>query len=518
MHSFLRLLAIASIASCTPVFAGNLVAKPRATLTLPYKTESLRASFSAGSSFPILHSAGNDVYFQINYDGVIKTVQWPISDGSANIADGELTFRKDIRKTFQRAFILLSPGEGYNVKERLEGGLMQIEIPSNGQTLLVKVREEWFELLLSASDGESGKRSTPEVDAPEALREKHRTKPNLVTPSTFVDAVCLIEGNNGSGTGFILWMDGNHYIITNQHVAFQNLKPTIRTINGETFNPLMVEAASDRDLVRILIAEEAKCFIGRRQPVMGEPVVALGNSQGAGRIIELRGRVNGLAQTEVEITSEIVSGNSGSPLVSLQDGAIVGVATYLEQIDEDSFYTRGTDFDKPRRVGVRIDDDIEWISADWRKAHRSNMAFQQQEAFATETALLMLVLWNAPFSPVELELSDTALSSWLKRRNATVAGLLEFLNEVRANPQRFTSETFMDDYFEKHYLEQVNHQLYLTRLIRTHQQRLSHLGLHPDSEYTRSERNRILGVYRQCDKLTELAQQNIRKELDKHQR
>ena len=60
-----------------------------------------------------------------------------------------------------------------------------------------------------------------------------------------------------------------------------------------------------------------------------DDVVVLGNAEGGGVINTIKGKIVGVGPNLVEVDAAFVPGNSGSPIIHLKTGKVIGVATYL---------------------------------------------------------------------------------------------------------------------------------------------------------------------------------------------
>ena len=188
-------------------------------------------------------------------------------------------------------------------------------------------------------------------------------------PVTFSDigsALVFIESGDGRGSGFIAEMDGKTYLISNQHNFLGATKIRLRAMHGGTLEPVAFEYCETRDLVRFkLKAEDIENLgvlqLAEENPKISQPITVYGNSAGGGVATELKGRVMGVGPRDIEVDADIVSGNSGSPILDTA-GRVLGVATYItfarefSKEDARKEIFKGTRFNKARRYGVRIPD------------------------------------------------------------------------------------------------------------------------------------------------------------------
>ncbi len=178
-------------------------------------------------------------------------------------------------------------------------------------------------------------------------------------PSVFnkvKDNIVIITGDKGSGTGFIVDMDGSKWLMTNEHVVRGQGRIRARTLSGRKILPTnTVDIASNRDLIRYKIDWKFKALKIRPDlPSMNEDIWVFGNSDGSGVVTSIGGDVIGLAGDKIEVSAKFVAGNSGSPVVD-NNGEVVGVATFAEiKRDYNNWVKSGTRFNDVRRFAETL--------------------------------------------------------------------------------------------------------------------------------------------------------------------
>jgi serine protease Do len=141
----------------------------------------------------------------------------------------------------------------------------------------------------------------------------------------------------GLGSGFIVSADG--YIVTNNHVAGNADKITVKLRDGREFDAKRIGADAGTDLAVIKIdAKDLPTvqFGDSRQLEVGETVIAVGNPFGLEQtvtegIVSAKGRSElGLSEYEdfIQTDASINPGNSGGPLIDVT-GKVVGVNTAI---------------------------------------------------------------------------------------------------------------------------------------------------------------------------------------------
>ena len=191
------------------------------------------------------------------------------------------------------------------------------------------------------------------------------------------DKIALIKCREGSGTGFLLGMDGKTYLVSNEHVVRSVGEIEARLIDGTSLQLGEFSVASDgRDLARfeVLNGPYSPLTLRESLPNVNEQVTVYGNSLGGGVATESKGFIQGVGPKRIETNAEIVSGNSGSPLID-SDGKVVGVAAFIVGghlvNDKDRFFNRDTRYaDHVRRFAVRL------AEVDWKILKRSEYEAQ----------------------------------------------------------------------------------------------------------------------------------------------
>jgi S1-C subfamily serine protease len=90
-------------------------------------------------------------------------------------------------------------------------------------------------------------------------------------------AVVGVQHRQGQGSGFLISPDG--FVLTNNHVVRNARRTEIRFRNGEAFDAEVVgtDAATDLAVLRTQAANPHLTFAHDVAPMVGAPVVAIGN-------------------------------------------------------------------------------------------------------------------------------------------------------------------------------------------------------------------------------------------------
>ncbi len=174
-----------------------------------------------------------------------------------------------------------------------------------------------------------------------------------------VTVTCDSRRGRSFGSGFVATLDGKTYLFTNQHVIIGADQISFKTAYGDTLRPRGVELSTTRDIARLLLADGIEGFEITRQMSIGAPLGVFGNSAGGGVATELYGKVTSMSSEIIDVSADFVSGNSGSPVLDLEQKAI-GIASYVQWSIDDKYGS------KTRRFCYRLTDN-QWKSVNWKK-------------------------------------------------------------------------------------------------------------------------------------------------------
>lgn len=193
----------------------------------------------------------------------------------------------------------------------------------------------------------------------------------------------------GLASGCFVEMGGEMFIVTNQHVIFGMTEPAFKTFDGVELRMTGMEVAKDVDLVRIRFAPVKKDAVAapvgiplNPQPEIGASVTSFGNSGGGNVITQEPGKVLGISGDQIEISNNVVRGNSGGPLVD-DSGRLVCIVTHGMEAKVEDWTNAGTRYAQTRRFGARISDRTQWMNP---------QAFEQQSA----------LLWDLNQSAIDI--------------------------------------------------------------------------------------------------------------------
>jgi len=230
-------------------------------------------------------------------------------------------------------------------------------------------------------------------------------------------ALVLVEGDEGVGTGFIVKLHDQFFVMTNQHVLSGNKKFTVTGMDGThypTNGALFGAVGYDVAMLKIP-AELAVYYL----EVMDDPqtnaqadeaVTVPGNSLGAKVPLQINGKLLGVGPELVEVNAKFVSGNSGSPIIYRPTGKVIGIATYTltYQLED----TKKTDnVTTTRWFGYRIDNIKRWEALDWARFSAEGIKVRAVEDMS-DLLIALLEGQKLPDVNVDKTLIDGAISTY----------------------------------------------------------------------------------------------------------
>lgn len=148
-------------------------------------------------------------------------------------------------------------------------------------------------------------------------------------------SVAYIETDDGSGSGIVISSDG--FVLTNAHVVTGANSATVKLTDGRSFIGTVVGRDEKIDLALVKISADGliAAMLGDSDSVeQGDPIFTLGYPFGIEGdvsfkvgILSSHRKIDGI--TYLEISAQILPGNSGGPLVD-QSGEVVGVNTWAQ--------------------------------------------------------------------------------------------------------------------------------------------------------------------------------------------
>jgi hypothetical protein len=197
--------------------------------------------------------------------------------------------------------------------------------------------------------------------------------PIPLTASELVKAhrnnLVFVQGSNGAGSGFIARLGSGNFLFTNAHVAAGVRGAGFKTLDGTQVKVGTPSIAVGHDIFCLSIAPGGKPLevmehVDENASIDDE-VVVLGNAEGDGVINTIKGKIVGIGPNLVEVDAPFVPGNSGSPIIHLKTGKVIGVATYLIIKGYDPATQQALREPRVRLFGYRMDSVKSWQPVNW---------------------------------------------------------------------------------------------------------------------------------------------------------
>lgn len=248
--------------------------------------------------------------------------------------------------------------------------------------------QEITAIIRSIGIGVSGG-STPAVttspSSPSAPVEVSAQTSQMV--ADYTDALLMVEGQHGVGSGFLCTSGTSTFAITNAHVLSGNAGFKFTNLKSAVINVGAGAISVDHDIVKLEVPSGGKTFQLMENldtnVKIGDAVVVLGNAQGARVVKPVEGKVVGVGPNLVEVDAPFVPGNSGSPIVHQASGKVLGVATYL--IERKVSKGGGEPVTiETRRFGYRLDSVKTWEPINWQRFFAQSAQAEKIETLSND--------------------------------------------------------------------------------------------------------------------------------------
>ena len=256
----------------------------------------------------------------------------------------------------------------------------------------------------------------------------------VISEDEMRNAIVFINGTGGDGTGFFAKQNGKVFLFTNIHVLMAQKKISITDRNGTRYTPVSLEAAPDRDIVRITVKETPKAFFEIATADLHSEIKIVGNAQGGGVLREVTGSILGTGPLNIETDAKFVQGHSGSPIIDV-NWDVAGVATYASLANK-NWLNSDTPYSKIRRFGYRLDTVKKWIPVK-TKTFAKQAFYLANRRKEIEALYAVVALWiEDPYWGTISTLSiSTTTDKWIEKHNDTVSRWKKRINLLRNNEQ-----------------------------------------------------------------------------------
>ena len=240
----------------------------------------------------------------------------------------------------------------------------------------------------------------------------------------FMKSLVFVEGDRGKGSGFVCEIAGQKFVLTNQHVVAGNPGAKFTLLDQSPIRTGQAAAAVGHDIMSFALLSDAtamEMMTGvEKNAAVGDDVAVLGNSDGDRVIKPLMGKLVGIGPDRVEVSAEFVHGNSGSPIIHVKSGKVIGIATFYKKTYVDPITGKRRDEPEIKRFGYRIDSVRQWQPVNWPAY---NAEFQILEKINARTVELWKILKAQSWSELSaINFSDPAIRSPLARFSRAVGG------------------------------------------------------------------------------------------------
>ena len=264
------------------------------------------------------------------------------------------------------------------------------------------------------------------------------------------DGLVLIEGQAGEGSGFIVRIKERICLLSNAHVVAGIKNPVFKLLDR---TPVKVGAGSvavGHDIFALSVVAGGtpipKVDSVDKETAIGDPVVVLGNAEGAGVINTLTGKLVGIGPDRIEVDAPFVPGNSGSPIIHLPSGKVIGIATYL------IMKRTGPKEEVVRRFGYRLDSVTQWQLIEWNRFFAESDAVKGVEKTTHELIQLLGGFGrDAAAFPYETPAIRNALAKFTAsgRRPKDLEGFLTALRSTCVGDVRRAEGLLTYDFFKR---------------------------------------------------------------------
>jgi S1-C subfamily serine protease len=234
---------------------------------------------------------------------------------------------------------------------------------------------------------------------------------------TYQDSILFVTGSEAAGGAFIVTAGTANFLFTNAHVAAGIKDASFTALDGTVMHGTGPKVAVGEDLFLMKVTTSSTGFQimheVQKNISVGDPVVVLGNAEGAGVVNTLMGKIVGIGTDLVEVDAPFVPGNSGSPIIDLKSGSVIGVATYMV-FDPYGGGGFGMGSQKVRRFGYRLDSVKSWQPVDWTgfRAQAASMEAIQKRTMQIAMGLMSMSYNQGKPTPGGAQDINDALRAW----------------------------------------------------------------------------------------------------------
>jgi hypothetical protein len=198
---------------------------------------------------------------------------------------------------------------------------------------------------------------------------------------------------------------------------------------------------------------------------IGDAVVVPGNVGGEGVINALQGEVTGIGPDRIEITAPIEPGSSGSPIIHVKSGKVIGVATYLKIKQRfDSVEDLDRNSETIRRFGYRLDSVRVWQPIDWKRFYAEAARMEKIKHTSEDLGVAVVAATfglgkmsdsvHSPDVRTALENYQIAVKQQPAQKAQAARNLREWLRSASQSDIAAAKGSFTYDFFKRQFEEE----------------------------------------------------------------
>ncbi|MFA7257103.1 MAG: serine protease [Kiritimatiellales bacterium] len=256
------------------------------------------------------------------------------------------------------------------------------------------------------------------------------------------DFLFTVESADGSrGSAFLMKDDDGVWMVSNYHVISGSNQVQFISMNDKERKfelPGEVEIASDRDAIRFRV-EDVAGFEMASGCGFDDIVYAFGNSGGLGVITKSKGTVIGKGPDDVEVSCEIIPGNSGGPVIN-ESNQVVGIASYIvkpltveisknltgkltsserARLENKINEVKGTRYEDTRRFAISLQD-IVWQKVPIDVFHRESAEFLKQKSLYQRLNIIIAMVLKGTVKIPETVGEPFLENRWVRHYNREI--------------------------------------------------------------------------------------------------
>jgi len=256
-------------------------------------------------------------------------------------------------------------------------------------------------------------------------REDRKSNYVDLLPEEKKRAIVTIEGDKTAGTGFIAKINDILFVVTNVHVIKNIKKPKFMTLGGEKISPASIFAAIDFDVAILRMTDQNWPYYFEvtdeilKDAKVGTEVIIPGNILGDGTILQTKGSIVAVGPKLIEHDAPTFSGNSGSPILKIDDWKVLGVDTLSKKRDLLQWFNQHS----KTQAGSQVKNDVRLFGyrmdniKDWEKISFSNLPRQNEElsTIQIEALSVLSAVWGTDWHYQRSDTVSRIINRYLER-------------------------------------------------------------------------------------------------------